>query len=196
MSDQHRDELLEKIGHLSAYIRVQSDCETYKKAPPKSRNALATANFKTLKAMLSRMENIKSQMKDLHNTSDSIRLEIRALRRSNESSASRILASNEAILSAMVRFLPSCDLFPSANPWQNTLVEAISPKKLAPEKELSEISNNSKKSWGSVVLGGSAIQAVRNIKTPNDSESAGSSATSAVHTQSTYVRRGFGSIDS
>ena len=115
MSDECKDELLEKVGHLSMYIRVRSSHEAYEEAPPKSRDALATANFKNLKAMLSRVENLKNQMKALLNTSDSIWLEINALCRSNEGSASRILASNEAILSIMIRLLPPYDLRPSAN---------------------------------------------------------------------------------
>ena len=107
--------------------------------------------------MLSEVENLKNQMKALYNTSDSIQLEIHALYGSNEGSASCILASNKAILSAMVRLLPHYDLYPFANPWQNALVKTVSCEKLAPEKEPSKISNNLKKSQGSVVLGRSAI---------------------------------------
>jgi len=115
VSDQRKDELLKKIGHLSAYIRVRSGCEAHKEAPPKSRDALAIVNFKIIKVMLSGMENFKSQMKDLRNTSNSIWLEIYALRGSNKSSASHILASNKVILSALVRFLYPYGSCPSAN---------------------------------------------------------------------------------
>ena len=117
VSDKHRDELLEKIGCLSAYIRIRWGREAHEEAPPKSRDTLAIANFKNLKAMLSGVENLKNQVKALHNTSDSIQLKICALRGSNKGSASYILASNEAILSAIVRLLPPCDLCPSANFW-------------------------------------------------------------------------------
>ena len=60
MSDQHRDKLLEKIDHLSVYIRVQCGCETCEEALPKSRDTLTIANFKNLKAMLSGIENLKN----------------------------------------------------------------------------------------------------------------------------------------
>ena len=96
----------------------------------------------------------------------------------------------------MVRLLLFCNLCPSANLWQNALVKAVGREKLASEKEPSKISNDSKKSWGSVVLGRSALRAAYNIETPDNLESTGCSATSMVCTQSICVRRDSGLINS